>query len=192
MGGGGVPKVCKQARAWIKPILIGQWHDHAECSKAHSDWSIHFWLVKILEWNYCPIVLYWRDHIKSSTSELYIFLKNAAQNMTRWQLGLKIACLVLYVHTVHAHCSLRVMYTVQYCTVHDHYRTHAQYLGCYLLYSYRLLPVVLRFFRRRLDTRMRMATTTATMRMRPAMAMPMAKLFCEMQKWFGSYSLWKL
>jgi hypothetical protein len=34
-----------------------------------------------------------------------------------------------------------------------------------------------------------MATTTATIRMRPAIAMPMAKLFCEMQKWFGSYSL---
>ena len=52
-------------------------------------------------------------------------------------------------------------------------------------------PVVERFFLLRLDTRIMMAMTTAVIKMRPAMAIPMAKLLCEMQKVFGSYTLCK-
>jgi hypothetical protein len=47
-------------------------------------------------------------------------------------------------------------------------------------------PVVERFFLRRFETRIMMATTTAVIRIRPAIAIPMAKLRCEMQNVFGS------
>lgn len=36
----------------------------------------------------------------------------------------------------------------------------------------------------------KMAATTASMRIRPAIAMPMAKLLCDMQKLFGSSTVW--
>ena len=50
------------------------------------------------------------------------------------------------------------------------------------------LPVVLRFFLLLLETRIKMATMTIMMRIMPAMAIPIAKLLCEIQNLSGSYS----
>jgi len=47
-------------------------------------------------------------------------------------------------------------------------------------------PVVERFFLLLFDTRIMIATTTAVMRISPAMAIPIAKLLWEMQNVFGS------
>jgi len=47
-------------------------------------------------------------------------------------------------------------------------------------------PVVDRFFLLLFDTKIIMATTTAVIRISPAMAMPIAKLLWEMQNVFGS------
>ena len=47
-------------------------------------------------------------------------------------------------------------------------------------------PVVDKFFLLLLETRIMMATTTAVIRIRPAMAIPMAKLLCEIQNVLGS------
>ena len=49
-------------------------------------------------------------------------------------------------------------------------------------------PVVERFFLLLLDTRIMMATTTAVIKIKPAMAIPIAKLLCEMQNVLGSYA----
>ena len=51
-------------------------------------------------------------------------------------------------------------------------------------------PVVDRFFLLLFDTKIMMATTTAVIKIKPAMAMPIAKLLCEMQNVFGSYARW--
>ena len=56
----------------------------------------------------------------------------------------------------------------------------------FVVFLYR--PVVLRFFLLLLETRMKMAMMTTMMRMMPAIAIPMAKLLCEIQNLSGSYS----
>ena len=48
-------------------------------------------------------------------------------------------------------------------------------------------PVVERVFLLLFDTRIMIAITTARIRIRPAIAIPMAKLRWEMQKVLGSY-----
>ena len=47
-------------------------------------------------------------------------------------------------------------------------------------------PVVDKFFLRLLDTKIMMATTTAVIKISPAMAIPIAKLLCEIQNVLGS------
>lgn len=47
-------------------------------------------------------------------------------------------------------------------------------------------PVVDMVLCRLLVSRTKIAATTASMRIRPAIAMPIAKLLCDMQKLFGS------
>lgn len=47
-------------------------------------------------------------------------------------------------------------------------------------------PVVDTVLCRLLVSSTKIAATTASMRIRPAIAMPMAKLLCDMQKLFGS------